>query len=525
VNLTVRHPARRARNKSHVAVVAACVVGALLLLGALRAGEAKAVTDPDLLPYVENPGGGSGPEVRSVTPGTAAIPRGGGGGGGFLKGYTEPNFSSGDAAKRGFAFSESAAANSSIARINLSWRSATVARPANPSDPSDPAYRFGAADAAVVDAVTSGHRVMLTVYSAPAWAEGPNRPPGNEYPAGTWKPQPEEFGKFVEAVANRYSGSYTPPGGSSLPRVPYLAAWNEPNLTDYITPQSTNGKIRSGDMFRELVNAATAGVQRSSNPDLQIVTGGTAPYGDQVGGRRTRPLQFLREFLCLTKSLKRDKKCEGGKAKFDVLGHHPITLSGGPNRSALHPDDVAMPDVKNLVETLRAAEKRNSIKGSGHPVWATEFWWETNPPDAIQGIQLAKHARWVQESLYLLWKQGASAAIWLQLIDDQLAPDGFSGMQGGHLFLDNSRKPAYDAFRFPFHAQRKSKKSVKVWTIAPNAGSVAIEKRVDSGWKRVETFGAQDGKPKQAAVELKGKQALRASLGGETTIPVTVGKR
>lgn len=503
-------------------VVAALAIG-LAGASATAADPAPAEVVDDITPYLED---------RSAAPGDAAVRESSGDaqavrearrarGGSFLKGYAEPRFVS-NKADQTYWFDQSANANTNVARINIRWRAYVTGEPAAPTNPADPAYNLEPIDEAVKEAAARGQRIVLTLYSAPDWAEGPNRPAKTmEWPTGTWKPDPEAFGDFAQAVASRYSGEFPVPGVAALPRVDYLMAWNEPNLTEYITPQSVKKrgkfKLTSADHYRKMVNAASEGIGRSLNPSAKVIAGATSPYGDDVGGRRTRPLEFARDFLCLNSKLKR-KGCKGGKAEYDIYSHHPITLSGGPNRSAIHRDDVAMPDLKNLVKTVKAA-------AGSHPVWVTEFWWETDPPDATQGVAIQKHARWVQESLYSMWRQGVSAAIWLQLVDSQVSADGFGGTQTGHFFIDRAEKPAYRAYRFPFHADRTSKQKVKVWTIAPAAGRVMIEKQAGGSWQRVGGFAAEDGVPKQANVKLKGKQQLRANLGGETTIPVGVKKR
>jgi hypothetical protein len=475
---------------------------------------------PGLDAYTENPR--TADALRSV-PGSAGstAPRVGSAeitrrkGGQFLKGYAEEEQFVANDPDRTFWWDQAVRANIDIARINIRWSAVAPSRPANPTDPGDPAYQWGNFDAAVREAAARGLRVVLTLHHSPDWAEAGQRPDPGEYPRGTWKPDPVAFGEFGQAVATRYSGTFVPLGTlTPLPRVDFLTAWNEPNLTDYITPQSVNGKLFAADHYRRMVNAFSDGVAASANPGAQIVAGATSPYGDDIGGRRTRPLQFFRDFLCLKGDLSAQKNCPGGKADFDVLAHHPITFEKNPGYSARHRDDVAMADFKNVVKTLRAAEKRNTVTGGRHQAWATEYWWESDPPDPGQGVPIAKHARWVQEALYSLWRQGASAAIWFQIVD---GPDSHP-LQSGHFFRDRTEKPAFTAFRFPFVADRLSKKKVRVWTIAPADGSVEIQERRGDGFQTIRRMAVADGVPKQTTIKLRGKPTLRGVLGGEASI-------
>ena len=431
----------------------------------------------------------------------------------FLKGTAEPHLTASDPAVRTFWQDQGVAAGSNIVRINLPWRAITAGVPADPASPADPAYNFADIDRGVADASVRGQRVMLTLYSAPDFAVGPNA--SSEAKHGTWKPDTKALGQFAEAVATRYSGSF-----ESLPRVGYIEAWNEPNLSDYLSPQYTRKSTFAGDYYRGMVNAVSAGVGRSQNPSAQVVAGATAPYGDPVGGERSRPLRFMRDFLCLDGDLKPREKCKD-HANFDILSHHPITLSGGPNRSAIHPDDLAMPDMKNLGKALSRAEKKNTVGGGNHPLWATEFWWETNPPDPQQGVAVKKHARWVEESLYSLWQQDVDAAFWFLLVDQPLGSDGSSDQQSGLFFEDRSRKPAFTAFRFPLVAERSSKRKVDVWTIPPASGTLEVQEERGGQFVTVETAEVQAFQPEKVGVAAKGKTKFRGSLGGETSLVYT----
>lgn len=440
----------------------------------------------------------------------------------FLKGTAEPHLAAEDASVRAFWQDQSRAAGSNIVRVNVSWRGITAGKPADPANPADPAYGFGGIDRAVIDAVARGHRVMLNVNAAPDFAIGPNE--SSEAPRGTWKPNTRHLGLFAEALMSRYSGSFAAPGLGTLPRVGYVEAWNEPNLSEYLSPQYTKKSTFAGDYYREMVNAFSAGVRRSANPSAQVVAGATAPFGQPVGGTRTRPLRFIRDFLCLDGDLRPRRSCRDERADFDIFSHHPITFERGPGYSAIHPDDVTMADMKHVVKTLRRAEKQNTVRGNDHPVWATEFWWETDPPDGFQGVPVKKHARWVQESLYSLWQQGVDAAFWFLLVDQPVGPDGRSDQQSGLFFIDRSRKPAFTAFRFPLVAERPSKRSKKatVWTIPPVDGTLEIQEERNGTFVTVESTAATAFEPKRLKLNLPGKSKVRAALAGETSLTDTV---
>ena len=110
----------------------------------------------------------------------------------------------------------------------------------------------------------------------------------------------------------------------------------------------------------------------------------------------------------------RTKGCAG--PAFDVFAHQAIDNTGaGPLKSGPHRYDASTPDLGRVVNVLRAAERVGALPGS-HPVWVTEFWWDSNPPNSV-GAPLDVQARWVEQTLYLFWKAGASAAVNFQIGD------------------------------------------------------------------------------------------------------------
>jgi len=158
-------------------------------------------------------------------------------------------------------------ADAGIVRFDVQWRGLVGAKPTKPRNPADQAYDFSELDAAITAAASRGRKVMLTVYSAPDWAEGPNRPAWAR--PGTWKPDPAHYGEFARALARRYAGSFPDPrGGGTLPRVRYFEAWNEPNLGDpeggafaaggsWLNPQWRGRRAKSPKLYVRLLNSFT----------------------------------------------------------------------------------------------------------------------------------------------------------------------------------------------------------------------------------------------------------------------------
>ena len=413
--------------------------------------------------------------------------------------------------------------------------------PDDPANPFDPDYDWDSTDAAVRDATARGLRVLFHITGAPRWAEGPDRPPVAQAPAGTWLPDPGAFGAFATAIATRFSGRF--PG---LPRVGIYQAWAEPNLGVNLMPQFVDATPVGAIHYRAMLNAFYAGV-KSVNPANLVVTAGTAPYGDlgrRQGGffaPRTQPLQFWRPFFCLTEGKKKKKKGKRKKGKraraavlrgtscpnpphFDALSHHPINV-GQPGRHAINADDVSTPDLGKIKRILQKAEHSGRALPAGpKQLWATEIYWNSNPPND-KGPPLALHARWLEEAFYLLWKQGVSLAIWFEIRD--YPPQGSGGYpipQSGLFFRDGTAKPAFSAFRFPFAAGRKKAKGgkgrrVQVWGKAPAPGPVLIQRGGGSKWKKIKRLKAGSNRIFVGTIRLRRAATLRAQQGSETSLP------
>ena len=393
------------------------------------------------------------------------------------------------------------------------------------SDPGFAGYNWASVDASVQEAAARGMEPMLLVTGAPAWAEGKNRPGFGEAHAGTWKPSPSKLRDFGRAIASRYSGNFDPDGPlgqPELPRVRNFQLWAEPNLAIYLTPQSKGGKPFAGDHFRKMLRGFYEGVHGAPG-SAKVITGGTAPYGDPPpSNTRTQPVLFWREVLCLKgRQALEPVKCSK-PAKFDVLSHHPINV-GSPSRSAFNPDDASTPDIGRIRRVLDKAERTNRVEPGGKkPIWATEIWWDSKPPDP-DGVPEQRHAQYLSESFYRLWKQGVERVIWFQIRDQACSPSCAGSPQTG-LFLQNGNpKLAADAFAFPFVANAEKGKNVSVWGLAPDGGDVVIERKKNGNWDTVSHANAGGNRVFAKKFRLKGNASLRARADGETSLPRAVG--
>jgi hypothetical protein len=460
--------------------------------------------------------------LAAGAPGARAAP-------GLATGLFAPEYLNRDETVRDRWFDATVEANASLVRIDADWGSVVGDQPpANPRDPSDPAYSFFELDRAVRAAQQRGLQVMFTVDLAPAWAEGADRPPTSEARPGTWRPDSAAYGDFAHALATRYSGTFPDPIGSgqALPRVRHYEVWSEANETTFLAPQWDQGGPASPALYRQLLNSLYAGV-KAVHADNLVIGPGLAPYGDPPGGSRMRPLVFLRELFCLKGRRHPTSKKQCSKAeipRLDIFSHHPINLFGAPPDHAGHPDDATSGDLDRIKRILRAAEKARNVKPRGrHPLWVTESFWYSNPPtEAAFAVPLPVQARYLAQAYYLWWSAGAQAVVNFLVRDvsndggDTFGPQTFGT---GIFFQDGTPKPAFDAFRFPFVADRQRKNKVLAWGKAPSTGELEIQLQQPDGWQTVKQLSVNDGAVFTASLRIPGAATLRAVVGSDASVP------
>ncbi len=384
-----------------------------------------------------------------------------------------------------------AAAGADVVRIDIGWVAPdTQRRPRgfNAENPASPFYDFKESDAAVEAATSHNLRVILTFTGAPPWAEGPH-PPKQAAP-GSWEPRPRAIREYAIALARRYSGRFPDPGDPlrTLPRVWAFQLWNEPNLSLYLAPQWQGNRPESPLLYRAMLNAFYSGI-KSVDRGALVVTAGTAPFGDAgPGGQRIMPAFFWRVVLCQQQSrgLLASTHCSD-PPHFDVLAHHPYSV-GEPSTKALNPDDVSIPDMWKLARILRAAERDgDALPRIHHPLWVTETGYNTRPPNP-QGVPVAEDARWLDQTLELLWSQGVSLVDWYLIVDQPPGQSYFDSSQSGVYYADGSPKPALAAFRFPVYAWRAGDE-VEVWGRSPAQGELSIDTASAGGrWHAVDAL-------------------------------------
>jgi hypothetical protein len=418
-----------------------------------------------------------------------------------------------------FWLGRTVAEGADIIRVSAGWVGvAPVRRPPgfDAANPSSPGYNWSSVDAEVRALAGQGLQVLLVMTGAPPWAEGRGRP--RNVQEGTWKPDPAQFGQFARAAARRYDGSFPDPSqpGASLPRVRYWQAWNEPNLDGYLTPQWTRTRggfaAASPGVYRPMLNAFYSAVKGVA-PSNVVVTAGMAPYGNPPGvnvpgtGNRVPPVTF-------------DRVLFSEPVHLDAVAQTIYSIQG-PLWHAYNPGDVAVPDLYKITNALSAGQRAGHVLPSGpKQTWVTELGWDSRPPNP-GGVPVTEQARWYEQAMYVLWRQGADAVLLLQIVDSPPPLPRSTAAESGLYYADGRPKPAAIAFRFPFVTDRLDPGRVRAWGRAPVGGRVVVERQTGGRWRALATLTAAAHGVFLTTIALSGRALLRARVGGQTSLTWT----
>jgi hypothetical protein len=326
--------------------------------------------------------------------------------------------------------------NTQIIRVTLFWggpSGVASTRPAKPTNPADPAYNWATYDRTVQYAAAYGMKVMFTVLSTPAWANGgaaPNVAPRNA----------NDLKLFVRAAARRYDGTYVTPDGRALPAARYWVAWNEPSNPLFLTPQwkqvGSRWVVQSARDYARICNAVVAGVRAIKKNRGKVACGVTAPRGNN-NPNSARPSVSPLVFLAAMKA--------AGAKGFDAYAHHPYY--GAPSET---PSTPPPPGARGQAATavtlgnLPVLERAVRAAYGNVRIWLTEYGYQTNPPDPTFGVSYAKQAAYLKQA-YAIVKADPRIDFFLWfLVQDEPVIEGW---QSGLKTANGLNKPSFAAFK------------------------------------------------------------------------------
>jgi hypothetical protein len=308
-----------------------------------------------------------------------------------------------------------AAAGATVIHTTADWAKLAPTKPAVAGDPNDAAYKLGDLDELVRESARYGLRVMINITGTPKWANGGLSE--NHMPKKL-----ADLTTFARLLAVRYSGQN--PGVGS---VDLWSVWNEPNLTQFLTPQYVGKKIVSPANYAKLYKAAYAGI-KSGNPAAKVAIGETSAQGRDkpaTGVSQTVSPGMFAQLLAKQPGL-----------KFDAWAHHPYPTS--PSAKPL--EKVRFPNV--TLSTLPTFEL--DLKKWFHravPVWITEYGHETKPGEP-HGVTTSVQSAYAKQALTLAKNDpNVQMFIWFTFRDSSGNPwqSGLEGASGAH-------KPSFAAF-------------------------------------------------------------------------------
>jgi hypothetical protein len=350
----------------------------------------------------------------------------------------------------------------------------------NPANPAAyPHHNWDRFDNLVRSAHNDGIQIYFDVTGpGPRWAMG-TAPPSQRKSQPTWMPNASQFYKFVYAVGKRYSGKYKkelPKDHGVLPRVGFWSIWNEPNQGGWLTPQSYRsprlGKVipYSPFLYRRLYLQGRAALAATGHNNDFIAIGETSPTGRGAPSSRNplAPKLFIRELLCVdpqgvpyTGAQASARNCGDfntfGPIRASGWAHHPYTRAVAPTAAPTNPNDITIANLGDLTTLLDQLAVTTGHINSGLSVVASEFGYESNPPDPFAGISLDKQAAWINIGDFLAYSDPRVVAMTQFLLRD--APPNKLHHKGTKAYWDTyqsglethvgRRKPAFGAYMLP----------------------------------------------------------------------------
>lgn len=321
-----------------------------------------------------------------------------------------------------------------VARVDLFWNEIAPTQPASPADPNDPAYDWRASDAKIQGYLDRGITVLVSVYSSPTWATGGLKVEDRQYNA--FAPAPGTYGPFMEAVAKRYSGTFTPPGRTTpLGRVRLIEVWNEPGIKEFFRTANGSSQVPA---YLRLLREAYPAVKRG-NPNSIVIAGVASPRstdGDGNIGSRT----WLRRIAASPLSV-----------KFDAYSQHVYPAAAPLSSTRAFPSWNSMNEIFATLDARRAREiraargaaRRALIRKPKMKLYITEAGYTTDTTPfrtvRVTEAQQATYMRQIFNHPQVKRNKRISAIFWFNFQDNPNWP-------GGILRGDLSQKPAYSVF-------------------------------------------------------------------------------
>ncbi len=354
-----------------------------------------------------------------------------------------------------------------IVRVNMGWNELAAScggqSPAQLADHTNACYSWGVFDEVVDLARDHGILMLVSVSRAPSWLHGSNNPSYVGASGTQWARTVQHYEAVMRAAATRYRQ------GSTLGTVRFWTIWNEPNSPTYFAPMNTAALKRAMPRRYAQLVGRTAVAIKTANPSASVAAGPTGPTGGSAG---IKPITFVAQVQAALPAFLPGATVAAKRRWINGWAHNPYPgITTAPSRGTITSPSVGMANIRDLFRQL----DRSTVT-RGLPVWATEFGYQTNPPDRVLGIRATLQGRFMAESFDWLSSTGrVPIAIWYGFRD----PDQLGDWQSGTWYTNGrakvSRLWAMRPVSVPVDRVRRGQ-AVRVWArsmVNPGATRIA----------------------------------------------------
>jgi hypothetical protein len=326
-----------------------------------------------------------------------------------------------------------------LARLNVSWKQIAGAcggqSPAALRNDLNPCYDWRSIDSLVSLASERDIELLFSVSRAPFWLHRSSNPMFIGATSAAWGRTVQHYPAFITAIATRYDSL------STIGTVKLWTIWNEPNSKTFWAPLDTRAQQALAPTRYAILYGASAKALKAANPSATVAPGPTGPNST------IKPVPYIKAFQKVIARYLPGTTLYAKRRYLGAWAHNPYPViyapTGNPRygyNSYKSPDALGFSDTRELIRLLDSVPITRGLK-----VWATEFGWETNPPEKTAfGIPTYLQARYIAEGYDLLDATGRVTIGVSYVLTDPVDPVDF---QSGTFFASGKPKPSFYSYQ------------------------------------------------------------------------------
>ena len=326
-----------------------------------------------------------------------------------------------------------------LARVNVSWKQ--IASYCNGQTLSalrndkNACYDWSSLDSLVSLAQARDIQLLFSVSRVPFWLQHSSNPMYIGTSSAAWTRTVQFYPAFITAIATRYNSS------STIGTVKLWTIWNEPNSKTFWWPLATRAQRAMAPTRYAILYGASAKALKAANPTATVAPGPTGPNST------IKPVPYITAFQKVVARYLPGRTIYQKRRYLGAWAHNPYPViyapTGNPRygyNSYKDRNALGFSDTRELARLLDSAPITRGLK-----IWATEFGWETNPPERTAfGIPTYLQARYIAEGYDLLDATGRVSIGVSYVLTDPTQPADF---QSGTFFSNGKPKPSYYAYQ------------------------------------------------------------------------------